>query len=460
MTTTALVRVTVAAPQRRMDLALPERSPVAELLPGLLRQAGENLADDGVADGGWLLRRADGRTVDAARTLGGQAVADGEVLHLVPRRLDWPELEYDDLVDAIAGGARRTGREWGPAQTRLAGLAVAAVAVPLALVASLRVGPPWPLPALLALAVAGVLLVAATAVARVVGDAGAGAALAALALPCAATGGALAFGGRLPLHAFGAPHLLGGCALLLVVAVLGYLAVADLLAVFAGAATAGLFGGSAGWAVTAGLTDGTGAAAVLAGVLLLFSPLFGPLAVRLGRVPLPVLPRTAADLVRDDPQPPRRAVYAAVLRADGWLTGLLTGAAVVAACGQVLLARATGVPAVLLLGVLASGFGVRARLYPAVRHRAPLLAAGLTGAGCLAAGPLMADPGRAVAVAVPLLTVVAVLGVLVGLRYSRRRAGPVLGRYAEVAEVLLVLGTVPAVCAVLGLFALVRGLGG
>jgi hypothetical protein len=44
--------------------------------------------------------------------------------------------------------------------------------------------------------------------------------------------------------------------------------------------------------------------------------------------------------------------------------------------------------------------------------------------------------------------------------YSRRRAGAGLARYAEIAEMLLVLGCVPAVCAVLQLYGLVRGLGG
>ena len=66
MTTASVVRVTVAAPTRRIDLALPERAPVAEMLPGLLRRAGEL---DELPDGGWVLRRADGTPVDGARSL-------------------------------------------------------------------------------------------------------------------------------------------------------------------------------------------------------------------------------------------------------------------------------------------------------------------------------------------------------------------------------------------------------
>ncbi|WP_375336785.1 EsaB/YukD family protein, partial [Amycolatopsis sp. SID8362] len=98
MQTAGLVRLTVATPHRRIDIALPEHAAVAEILPGLLARAGEGLADDGVPGGGWSLRRADGTAFDLDRTLGAHRVRDGEVLHLTPRRTDWPELEYDDLV--------------------------------------------------------------------------------------------------------------------------------------------------------------------------------------------------------------------------------------------------------------------------------------------------------------------------------------------------------------------------
>ncbi|MEE6258201.1 type VII secretion integral membrane protein EccD [Plantactinospora sonchi] len=458
MTTIGLVRVTIAAPQRRIDLALPERAPVAELLPALLRHAGERLADEGVPDGGWVLRRADGTAVDPGRTFATNRVRDGEVLHLVPHRMSWPDLEYDDLVDAIARGAGRVGQLWGPRHTRLAGLAGAVVAMLVAVVAVLHAGPPWP--GWAALVLAAVLLAAGTAVSRAVGDARAGAVLAGLALPHAFTGGALLLGDRLPLSGLGAPHLLGGCALLLLAAVLGHLGVVDGAALFVGAATLALLVGPATWAVHVELVDPTGAAAVLATAVLLFSPLLGPLAIRLGRVPMPVLPRTAADLVRDEPQPPRRAVYAAVLRADGLLTGMLWGAALAAVLAQAVLAARAGTAVTVLLVVLTLGFGVRARLYPALRQRLPVLLAGLAGATGLAVGPLLAGSARLVGTVLPVLLLAAALAVLAGLVHSRRTPSPVLGRYAELAETLLVLACVPVLCAVLRLYGLVRGLGG
>ncbi|GAA0522786.1 type VII secretion integral membrane protein EccD [Saccharopolyspora subtropica] len=391
--TTNLVRVTIDAPARRIDLALPERSSVAEILPGLLRRAGESLPDDGVTDGGWLLRRTDGTELDLGRTLGTHGIRDGEILHLVPRRLHWPELEYDDLADTIAQGAGRTGRLWGPAHTRAAGLLVGSLAALLALLAVVRAGPAWGTAAWVALGFCAALLAAGTALARALGDAGAGAVIAALALPFAFTGGGLLLGSGPPPAAFGAPHVLAGCSALVVASALGYAGVVERAELFLAGITVGLVGALASWLATTQALDGVDGAAVAAVAVLLFSPLFGPLTIRLARVPMPVLPRSTADLVRDDPQPPRHAVYAAVLRADQLLTGMIGGATVVTVLCVFVIAQEASTSVMVLLSVLSAGFCLRARLYPALRHRAPLLLAGVSSGGALAAGPVMAATG-------------------------------------------------------------------
>src|SRR3954453_18233626 len=167
----ALARVTISAPQRRVDVALPEHVPLAELLPEVLRHAGEGLADDGEKHGGWVLRRTDGVALTTAQGLYPQGVRDGEgrtlvpardgeVLHLVPARDDWPELEYDDVVEAIAEGARRRGMVWTPASTRAATLAGGAMLLGLSLFAVLAAGPSWSGAAYVALGVALLLMLA------------------------------------------------------------------------------------------------------------------------------------------------------------------------------------------------------------------------------------------------------------------------------------------------------------
>ncbi|MEV6904661.1 hypothetical protein AB0M56_46805, partial [Amycolatopsis sp. NPDC051372] len=161
--------------------------------------------------------------------------------------------------------------------------------------------------------------------------------------------------------------------------------------VFVGALMASVHGGAAAWHATGGAGAAAGAAASAAGVVLVFSPLSEPLVARLGRVPAPALPQTTADLVRDEPQPPRRAVYARVVRAEQFLTGLLGGAAIAAASSEGVLAADGRTSAIVLLAVLALRFSVQARLYPAVRQRRPLLTAGLRGFAAPAVDQLIAE---------------------------------------------------------------------
>lgn len=460
MRTAGLVRLTVAAPRRRIDMALPEQSLVAEVLPGLLHHAGEGLADEAVGKGGWMLRRADGSPLELARTLGSHRVRDGEVLHLVPQSTDWPELEYDDVVDAIATGAGRTGRMWTPRHTRGAGLVLGAGSVMLVLVAVLRSGPPWDAATWWSLAVAALLLTAGTVISRALGDSSVGALLGSLALPFSVAGGALLLADDRSLGSLGTPHVLAGSAALLLAAVIGLLGIGDRPALFAGAVVAGLLGIGGGWLATTDSLEPYEAAAVVIGALLAFSTIFGPLSVRLGRVPMPVLPRNTADLVRDDPQAPREVIYHAVVRADALLTGLLLGASLVAVICHVLLVRSDRTSALWYVGVLTIGFLLRARLYPAVRHRLPLLAVGVAGAVALAAGPLMTGPQAGLATAGSVLLAVGGLIMLVGILTSTRPINPYLGRYGELLEVVVILAVVPICCAVLGLYSVLRGLGG
>ena len=460
MQPTGLVHVTVASPRRRIDLALPENVAVAEVLPDLLRHAGEELADEGVEHGGWLLRRADGAALLLTRTLGSHRVRDGEVLHLVPRRQEWPELDYDDLVDAIATGSRRRSRSWAPRHTRHTGLVVGGVAILLAMAAVLRSGPEWAGPGRWALGLAALLTLAGVVLARAAGDSGVGAVLSLLALPFAFVGGALVLAGEGPLPGLGAPQLEVACAMLLLFALLGFLGVGDHGALFVGAVMAGLLGLLGGWlTATFGLSP-PGSAATLISVTLLLTPLFGSLAMRLGRLPMPMLPRSPADLLRDDPQPPRSAVYAAVARADGLLTGMLIGACAVAAVCEVLLIRGDGVAARILVGLAAAGFLLRARLHPIIAQRLPLLFAGLVAVACLMVGPAMSDPATRLLIGGPVLTALGAAAIVAGLAYSRRLASPFLGRYAELLEVVVIVAVVPVACSVLGLYSHLRGLGG
>jgi type VII secretion integral membrane protein EccD len=459
-TSTGLVRVTVAAPQRRIDIALPENLVVAEMLPVLLRHGGEELADEGVDQGGWVLRRADGAVLAPTRTLSAHRVRHGEVLHLAPGRQKWPELDYDDLVDAVASGSRRRNRIWSDAHTRQAGLAIGALAIGLGLVAIVRSDAHPEVAGRWALGQSLVLLAAAGVLSRVVGDGIAGTIAGLLALPYAFVGAAMTVA-----DPGGWPQLPGGrfevaCAVTAVVAALAIVAVGgEDLAAFVAAGVAALFGVLGGWLCGShGLAPYQSATVVLSAAVLL-APLFNGLAIWLARVPIPVLPRSAADLISDARQPPRPAVYSSVARADGLLTGLLTGSAVASAAALVVLARQDGVAVDWLIGLVSAGYLIRTRSYVSVRHRVPLLVVALTGTLALLVGPAMSDPNRRLVHGGLLLLAAGAIAIIVGLGYSRRHPGPYLRRGVEIVDVLLVLAVLPVAAAVLGLYGRLRGIG-
>ena len=437
MPVTGLARVTVNAPRRRLDVALPEQAPVAELLPELLRHAGDGLPDAGQAHGGWLLRRADGGALSAGAGLAQQGVRDGDVLHLVPARDGWPELEYDDVVDAIASGARRVGRTWDGTATRLAGLVVAGVALLLGAVWLAR--SPAQLSGAIALGVAGLLMLTGLVAARGYGDGVAGAAVGGYALPYAFVGGLL----LLPV-----PSVLVGSTALVLAGVVGAVGVGHGLRVFVGAVTAGCFGVLG--ALIALSEPAAGAAAVVLAVLVTGIAVYPLLAIRLGRLPLPVLTPD------EDVRPDRATVYAAVVRTDELVTGMLFGHAAAALCASGVVAWAGGVAGRLLVAVAALGFLLRARLFPTVRQRVPLLVAGFGGGltllGYAGAVPRLVTTGALVGLGL--------LAVLAGASYRRRAPGPYLGRAADILDALCVTSVIPIACAVLGLYARMRDLVG
>ena len=436
--TAGLARVTISTPLRRLDVALPEQVPVAELLPEVLRHAGDGLADDGERHGGWVLRRADGAALSAGQALLPQGVRDGELLFLLPARVRWAEPAYDDVVEAIADGARRRGASWSPVATRVAGLVSAGVPLAFGLAAAVDATSPWhAVPAV----VAALLLVAGAVVARSRRDGLTGAALAGYALPYAFAAGALAAGAARPAQA------LAGAAALLVASLLGAAGVATHLRVFVAGGVAGLLGGLSALAAFGGLTP-HGAAAVLLAVLACGVGALPLLAIRLGRLPLPPVTSPLT------PPPDPAGVEAAAGRTEEILTGLLIGLAVLAVTASAVLVTTGGPAGRLLVGVAAAGLLLRARLFAAVHHRVPLIAAGLGGGVALGAA-LLADGGA------PVLLAVAAGGTLAALAtvaYAHRPPSPYLGRAADVLDTALVVCVVPVACAVLDLYAAVRDL--
>jgi ESX secretion system protein EccD len=472
---TGLTRVTLHTPQRRVDVALPAMVALAELLPELLRHAGIGLADDGEQHGGWIARRADGTMLDEGKSLSQQGVRDGEVLHLVPAREQWPELEYDDVVEAIAAGARKRGAAWSPNATRLSTLAGAGVLLLAGVMSLLQGGPTWLPGGYLALTVAVLLLVGGVLASRAYGDGIAGTALAGFALPYAFAGGALLLGGTSPAGVvptvlwLGAPQLLVGCVALLLFAALGAGGVGHGARVFMAGGLVGLLG--AVTALLSGLGDAglgaAGAAAVLMAGLVCGIGLLPVLAIRFGKVPVPsiTLPRDAEGFSvattarsRSNPDMPDRSrVFAAVSRSEELLTGMLLGYTVLAAFASLVLAVAGGTPGRVLIAVGATALLLRSRLFVTTRQRGPLIAAGLLGHLLLLGGLVFSAQNSTRAFFIVGAVVLALIVVLAGQTWSRTPPSPYVGRAADLFDLLVVVSVVPVAAWVLGVYAAIQG---
>lgn len=468
-----LARVTISAPQRRVDVALPEQVALAELLPEVLRHAGVGLADEGERHGGWVLRRGDGVALTTGQGLHPQGVRDGEVLHLVPAGEEWPELEYDDVVEAIAEGARRRGGVWTPAASRTATLAAAAVPLGLGLPALLTAGSGNNFAGLVGLGVAVLLTLVGSVASRAYGDGRAGVALGGYALPYAFAGGALLItsydgGGVLkPLPWLGGPELLAGSVAVLLVSALAGAGVAAGARFFTAGVVVGLLGALT--AATGLFTTAAGGAAVLISVLVCGIGMLPLLAVRFGRTPLPpvTLPpgtesvsaeeafRPAPDSVRRPPE--RAAVFASVARTDELLAGMLLGHAVLATGAFAVLATAGTLSSRILIGVSTLALLLRSRLFVTRRHRVPVLVGGLAGLAALGVD-LLASAGDALPAVIAGAVLFALVTVMAGARYADRPASPYLGRAADIVDALVVVSIIPVACAVTGLYAAVSGL--
>jgi type VII secretion integral membrane protein EccD len=460
--TSGLARVTIRAPRRRLDLAIPHQVPLAELLPEVLRRAGEAGPEfDGSAapTGGWMLRRGDGGSLQGATALAHQGVRDGDVLYLVPRNMTWPEPEYDDVIEEIAANAKQHGRTWDAAATRTFSLVAAGLVLLTGLGVLVAVGPDGVVPALAAAGVAGVLLVIGALLSRALGDGVAGAAAGGMALPYAAVAGVLFAGRDQATLLLGADQLLVGACSLLLASVVGAIAIGHGLRVFAAGVTAGVIGvvgASLGYVVHA-----PGAAAILVVVLVAGIGLAPLLAVRLGRLPLPVV-SSSVDVIATESRPARPAVLAAVVRADEMLAGSLLGISIVAVGCVAVLTRTAGISGPLLGGLASGALLLRARLFPSVAARLPMLTSGLIGMALTAAAVAASSTSatRLIGVALAVLAVVALLGTAASAHRRRGGGSPYLGRIADILDITAVVALAPVACAVLNLYTWVRGLAG
>lgn len=451
-------RLTVISPTTRVDLAVPLQMSIVELLSLVVSGLGPEVADQAIAEGGWILQRAAEPALEPSSSVAAAQLRDGDVLHLRTRSNRLPEMAFDDVLEAVASGVENRTSRWSPEHTRRAAAAMAGLLLGFTVLTCLLIGPSWTLSAVTSGAVAVLATLAAASAARVYRQRGLAITVGAYAVVNAAVCGATAVGSHRRLGDFGAPQLLVSAGAAVLVAVVILVTVSAGFAGFTAVITVGILT-AIGTAIATGTSLSTSStAAIIATVALAVSPAIPMLAFRLSRLPLPVIPTDAADLRRDTSTVDGTQILNQAARADQFLSGLVAGTAfAIAGAAAAVLTSGRGPSEYTLSTVLGVICLFRARLFTGRTQRASLLAAGSVALlAATVAGALDAHgTARVLVYVVPadLLAIVlfALAVVLPGRRYS-----PSVARAADLLETLLVLSVIPLALAVMGVYSRVR----
>ncbi|MFJ2934163.1 type VII secretion integral membrane protein EccD [Streptomyces sp. NPDC087219] len=483
---TGFCRVTVVAPDSRIDVALPEDIAVADVYPEILRLTGQTQAA-GTPTGYHLVRR-DGSVLDGARTLAAQQVLDGEVLSLRPFAQSLPPAVYDDVSDAVASAVTRDRHLWGDELLRGAGL-LGGVLLLVLMGFVLWFADPirhdmHSLPGIIAGA-AGFLLTAFAGVrARVYGDRATAVALGLGALPLLLIAGSGIIGpdaGQGP----GRLQFLLGCVTVLVASVALVALTPSGDAPFVAATFLATVGTLATFVAILTESTATETAAACAPVAIGLVAFLPGLSARFARLPIGyAAPRSAADdEFHGDPQQPAGEDHQPVhgerialqaRRGHEMLLGLVGGCAAVVVGSAAVLGFAGNMWGQLL--ALASGLAMllRARLFRYTSQVVCVLVAGIAAIALLVLGLSLNPPAdlvkdllmygdrggldirtiwltASVAAGAALITAI-------GLIIPRKGLSPFWGRLLDLAEGFVLLSLVPLCLAVLDVFSMVRSL--
>ncbi|MFD5318813.1 type VII secretion integral membrane protein EccD [Streptomyces sp. NPDC127098] len=448
-TAAAFVRIGLAGPSGRVDLAVPAAVPLAALLPTLLHHVGADPGPDGgVRHGGWAVHRGDGTRLDAAASLAEQGVAECDLLFLAHGDADATPPLYDDVVEVVGEhGVRAT---WPARATRHGAAALVVLAV-LTGCAALA-GAPGAVPGWLALATALLALGAGALASRGFDDVDAGTFAALLAVVPAVVGAVRLLGAGHDAAGLGAAHLLLACAVVAVLGMLGPVLVGGGDGAFAALVVAGPLAavGAAIPVIWSGVTPAE-AASVAGPLALALTTLWPTLALRVARLPAPQLASTAEELEGLPSQLAHERLTARVAAARRLLGGMVLGSHLVAGGATLWLFATTELWAGALGGVLTLLMLLRARLFRELGQVATAAGTAFL-AACGAAVCTVADrwaqTGPLLGVVLPLVLTLALVAGGVGLAAGRRRANPRLVRALDVLETLLLLTVVPLALAV------------
>ncbi|WP_037814763.1 type VII secretion integral membrane protein EccD [Streptomyces sp. NRRL S-1022] len=476
-------RVTIVAPDSRIDVALPDDVPVADLYPEILRLSQQS--PEAGAPVGYHLVRTDGTVLDSARSFAAQRILDGELLTLRPFAESLPPAVHDDVAEAVASSVGRQHKLWSGDLTRAAGLVGGGVLPALLAFVAWTSEPRHDMHGLAGIlaAVTGILLVVLSAVrARVYDDRGSAVALGLGGLPNIGVAGS----GLLPLSAgegIGRLQFLLACAAVLLAALV--------LALSSphgdGPFVAFVFASAVALVVVfvATLTDwsATETAGVCAPVAVGALAFLPGMSMRFARLPIgfenpssgtPRAPRPAygADSSPHEPLDTER-IEAQARRGHELLVGLVGGCALLTVGASAVLGFSDDIWAQLLAFATGVAMLMRASLFRYTAQVASVLAAGLAALVLLGLGLALNPPQHIMRAALAgdradleirtiwLIAAIALATALVtalGLILPRGGLTPFWGRFLEICEGFVLLTLIPLTLAVFDVYATARSM--
>ncbi|GAC70497.1 hypothetical protein GS4_35_00730 [Gordonia soli NBRC 108243] len=477
------MRVSVLGGNTQLDVGLPAAVPIASLIPDLVAQIESRSPhrrdpDDPDADDRphdrqhrWTLALVGQESIAPQRTLSEAGIRNGDLLVMRSTRTAESPVLFDDVVDAVARLTESRFANWSATAARFAGYAVAVLAALVSAVGlgaiRLTSGSIWP--AGLAALGAVATLVAATIVARHYRDAATATVLAATGFPLVFVAGMLVTPDR-----YGAAHLTLGFALVLVYTVVSYRVTMIGPVTHSAVTTAALLGalGSAGVLLTPGTVPQV--AAVVAAVGILVIAIAPRATIVLAKLPLPPVPTAGAPIESDDlePRPAIEGIGAigaiALPKADAleqrsyvataYLTGIVIGTTAVTAVAALLAAAPLAgfePKSAAYATVIGLVLCLRGRSHSDLAQAAVLIAGGSLAVLGVLVGLAFGDgswPIAAFAVGLGVLTGALVFGVVA----PTQEFSPVVRRFAEIGEYLLVAVIVPLLLWILDLYRIVR----
>ncbi|MEW2620076.1 type VII secretion integral membrane protein EccD [Streptomyces sp. NPDC048106] len=473
-------RVTIVAPDSRIDVALPDDVPVADLYPEILRLSQQSPGSG--APVGYHLVRTDGTVLDSARSFAAQRILDGELLTLRPFAESLPPAVFDDVAEAVASAVTKQHRLWHGDLTRAAGLVGGGVLPALLAFVAWTADPRHDMHGLAGIlaAVTGVLLVVLSCVrARVYTDRGSAVALGLGALPNLGVAGS----GLLALsdgEGIGRLQFLLACAAVLVAALVLTLSSPHGDGPFVAFVFASAVALVVVFVATLVHWSATEMAAVCAPVAVGALAFLPGMSMRFARLPIGFenpssgTSRSAYGTESAAPEPVDTGrIEAQARRGHELLVGLVGGCALLAVGAAAVLGFSADLWAQLL--ALATGIAMlmRAGLFRYTAQVAPVLAAGLSCLVLLGLGLALNPPQDVMREALAgdragldlrtiwLIAAIAAAAAVVtalGLILPRGGLTPFWGRFLEICEGFVLLTLIPLALAVFDVYASARAM--